>query len=70
MHIVYWGTYDTGKPRNRILLRGLKENKIEVTECHADIWQGVEDKSQITGWKNKLKFIEIKNLFCSRLLGI
>jgi glycosyltransferase involved in cell wall biosynthesis len=57
MHIVYWGTYDTGKPRNRILLRGLKENNIEVTECHADIWQGVEDKSQIAGWKNKLRFM-------------
>ncbi|MDM8553192.1 glycosyltransferase [Desulfococcaceae bacterium HSG7] len=57
MHIVYWGTYDTGKPRNRILLRGLRENKIEITECHANIWEGVEDKSQIAGRKNKFQFI-------------
>ena len=57
MHIVYWGTYDIGKPRNRILLRGLRENNIEITECHADIWESVEDKSQIAGWKNKLQFM-------------
>jgi len=55
--IIYWGTYDTGKPRNRILLRGLKENSVDLTECHADIWRGIEDKSQISGCRNKLKFI-------------
>ena len=55
--VVYWGTYDTGKPRNRIMIRGLKENGVEVIECHANIWQGVEDKSQISGLSQKMKFI-------------
>ena len=54
MHVVYWGTYDTGKPRVRIMLRGLKENGIQVRECHADIWGGIEDKSQISGWSARL----------------
>ena len=52
MRIVYWGTYDLGKPRNRILLRGLRENDVEVIEIHADVWSGIEDKSGLAGgWR-------------------
>ena len=47
--VVAWGTYDLGKPRVRILLRGLRENSVPVHECHADVWTGVEDKSQLSG---------------------
>lgn len=50
MRVVFWGTYDTGKPRVRILLRGLREAGVEIIECHADVWRGIEDKSQIRGW--------------------
>lgn len=56
MKIVYWGTYDLGKPRNRILLRGIRANRIEVTECHTDLWHGVEDKSQVSGLMRKSLF--------------
>ena len=49
MRIVWWGTYDLSKPRNRILLRGLRENGVEVVECHAEVWSGIEDKSAISG---------------------
>ena len=52
MHIVFWGTYDTGKPRVRILLQGLRENGVEVSECQANIWENVEDKSQLSGTVN------------------
>jgi glycosyltransferase involved in cell wall biosynthesis len=45
--IVAWGTYDLGKPRTRILLRGLRELGVDVVECHADVWAGVEDKSRL-----------------------
>lgn len=45
-----WGTYDLGKPRTRILIRGLKEAGVDLVECHADVWRGVEDKAQIQGW--------------------
>ncbi len=51
-HIVFWGTYDIGKPRNRILLDGLRQNGWQVTECHAHVWEGIEDKSQV---KSKLR---------------
>lgn len=50
MRVVMWGTYDVGKPRTRILIRGLKEAGIELIECHADVWRGIEDKAQVHGW--------------------
>lgn len=51
---VFWGTYDTGKPRVRILLQGLRENHVDVIECHRDVWNGIEDKSQVRGVRGKL----------------
>jgi len=55
--VVYWGTYDTGKPRNRIMIQGLKENGVEVIECHANVWEGIEDKSQLHSWTKRLRTI-------------
>ncbi len=49
VRVVFWGTYDTGKPRNRILLRGLNEYGVIVYKCHKSIWEKIEDKSQMTG---------------------
>lgn len=57
MRVVFWGTYDTGKPRVRILLRGLRENGVEVIECHKEVWGGIEDKSQLKGLKQKLELL-------------
>lgn len=54
MRILFWGTYDTGKPRARLLLRGLRDNGVEVDERHANIWEGVADKSQLRGIRRKL----------------
>lgn len=53
MRILCWGTYDTTKPRARILLEGLRLAGVQVEECHSDIWQGVEDKSQVHGWRER-----------------
>lgn len=55
--IVFWGTYDKGKPRVRLLINGLKSQGINVLECHIDVWKGIEDKSQFKGFLNKLKKI-------------
>src|SRR3989338_5465876 len=45
--IVFWGTYDIHKPRVRLLIAGAKCEAIDVFECHFDLWQDHEDKSQI-----------------------
>lgn len=47
--IVLWGTCDTGKPRVRILVEGLRAQGVEVVEIRADPWRGIEDKSQVRG---------------------
>ena len=47
--VVLWGTCDTGKPRVRILIEGLRANGVEVVEIRADPWRGIEDKSQVKG---------------------
>lgn len=54
MRVVCWGTYDLGKPRNRILLRGLREAGVELVEIHKDVWRGVEDKGHVSGAGRKL----------------
>ncbi len=57
MRCVFWGTFDLGKPRNRILLRGLQENGVDVIDCHAPVWSGIEDKSQIASWAQRLRVL-------------
>lgn len=49
--LVFWGTYDLGKPRVRLLLEGARRAGFDVLECHAEVWSGVEDKSQLSGWR-------------------
>ena len=53
--VVFWGTYDLSKPRVRLLLAGARAVGIEVTECHINVWSGVEDKSQLNGLGTKLR---------------
>jgi len=57
LRVVFWGTYDTGKPRVRILISGARAACLEVTECHIDIWKGIEDKSQLKGIFRKIELI-------------
>jgi glycosyltransferase involved in cell wall biosynthesis len=50
--IVFWGAYDTTKPRVRLLLEGARAAGYEVVEVQADVWRDVRDKSQLgpAGW--------------------
>ena len=54
--VVFWGTYDLGKPRVRILLEGARRAGIRVIECHEGLWEGIEDKSEIKGLAGRLRF--------------
>ncbi len=45
MRVLFWGTYDLSKPRNRILRDALSEAGAEVIECHEPVWEEVADKS-------------------------
>lgn len=47
LRVVLWGTYDTGKPRIRILRDGLRRCGVEVVELHCPVWEDVRDKSAL-----------------------
>lgn len=47
--VVFWGTYDLGKPRVRLLIKAGKRLFQQVEECHESVWDGIEDKSQVKG---------------------
>ena len=55
LRILAWGAADLGKPRTRITLAGLKKRGVLIDEIFADIWSGIDDKSQIRGLHRKLK---------------
>jgi len=46
-----------GKPRNRILLRGLRRAGVDLVEINTDVWGGVEDKGHIAGAGRKLRLL-------------
>jgi hypothetical protein len=50
MRIMLWGTYDLGKPRVRLMRECLLQIDPELQEIHAPVWQGVEDKSGLSGF--------------------
>jgi len=39
MRICYWGTFEREYPRNAVLISGLRQNGVEVIECHFALWQ-------------------------------
>ncbi len=63
LRVLCWGTYDTSKPRARILRDGLRAAGAAVQECHATVWEGIEDKSQVTGSPRRLTLL-VRWLVC------
>lgn len=45
MKVCYFGTYEAGYDRNRILISGLRQNGVEVIPCHVPLWEGLEHKT-------------------------
>lgn len=52
--ILMWGTYDLGKPRTRIIRQSFSKAGMEIHEIHFDVWQGVQDKSQINSFFQRM----------------
>lgn len=44
MKVCYFGTYDVEQSRNNVIIRGLRQNGVEVVECHARLWHNTADK--------------------------
>jgi glycosyltransferase involved in cell wall biosynthesis len=45
MKICYFGTYEEKYPLNRVLIKGLRKNNIEVIECHEAVWEKYQNKT-------------------------
>jgi len=59
MKVCYFGTYIKDYIRNRVIIKGLKEHKLEVSECHYPLWKGNEPRiGKIKGYRG-LIFISI-----------
>ena len=39
------------------MIRGLRDNGVQVIECHAGVWGEIEDKSQVSGWLQRLRLL-------------
>ena len=44
MKVCYFGTYDVEQSRNNVIIQGLRQNGVEVLECHARLWYNTADK--------------------------
>ncbi len=56
MKILYFGTYSRDYIRNRVIIRGLKENGVDVVECHYALWRGVEPRiNEFKGLKGLIR---------------
>ena len=49
LRVCYFGTYRANYSRNQIMIAGLRQAGVAVVECHATLWQGVEDRVQVVG---------------------
>jgi len=54
MRVCYFGTYLASYIRNRLMIERLRNNGVEVVECHERLWHGLEDREQAAsgGWIN------------------
>jgi len=70
MHVCYFGTYDRDYSRNRIIIEGLRENGVRVTECHVALWRGTKDKvDRVAGnWASPRFLVRALSRY-ARLLG-
>jgi|SRR2546427_1039100 len=60
MKVCYWGTFERQYPRNAVLMSGLRQNGIEVVECHFALWKEGFRYNKLTllsGFVIKLRFL-------------
>jgi glycosyltransferase involved in cell wall biosynthesis len=60
MKVCYWGTFEREYPRNAVLIAGLRQNGVEVVECHYALWKNgfrSNKMASLAGFANKLRFV-------------
>lgn len=70
LRICYFGTYRAHYMRNQLLILGLRSQPdVEVYECHATLWRGIEDRvAQASGgWRNPRFWLRVLAAYCQLL---
>ncbi len=68
MTVCYFGTYLRDYSRNRIIIKGLKKNDVQIKECHAELWSNTKERlKEFSGFIRKLILIK-RILSCYVLL--
>jgi glycosyltransferase involved in cell wall biosynthesis len=60
MKLCYWGTFERQYPRNAVVISGLRQNGVEVIECHFALWKEGFRYNKLTllsGLGGKLRFL-------------
>ncbi len=60
MKVCYWGTFERAYPRNSVLITGLRQNGIDVVECHFPLWQDgfrYNKRTLLSGFRRKLRIL-------------
>jgi len=60
MKVCYWGTFERQYSRNSVLISGLRQNGIEVIECHFPLWEEglrYNKLSLLSGFRRKLRIL-------------
>lgn len=56
MKVCYFGPYDPGYPRNRVLIKGLRKNGVEVVECNSQSVTRIIDYFKLLTSHQALKY--------------
>ena len=68
MRVCYFGTYEKDYPRNRNIIKGLLVNKVDVVECHVDLYANFENKINLSPIK-KLSLLVLAVLLYLKLIA-
>jgi len=64
LSVCYFGAYRQAYGRNQIMIAGLRAQGVAVHECHATLWQGIDDRVQ------QVKGGLLRPRFWRRVLGV
>ena len=61
LRVCYFGAYRAEYSRNQIMMEGLRQSGAQVSECHVELWTGIEDRVQAAsgGWIHPRFFVRV-----------
>lgn len=68
LSVCYFGTYETDYPGNRVLIEGLRQNGVQVYECHVPLWEKTRNKTAAYFRPASVLILGLRYLVCCALL--